>query len=683
MEKPQGKSNRLSGEASPYLLQHAGNPVDWYPWCDEAFARAKRENKPVFLSIGYSACHWCHVMAHETFENTEIAAAMNENFVNIKVDREERPDIDHVYMQAVQALTGRGGWPLSVFLTPEGKPFFGGTYFPPQPQYGMPGFGYVLETVRQAFTDTRADIEQHAAELQQALSTGQKEAETGGIDAAVLDKAFEKMAADFDGSHGGFGAAPKFPEPMALEFLLRTYSRNRDNKALKMAEITLRKMASGGIYDQIGGGFHRYSTDNMWLVPHFEKMLYDNALLAGLYLHLYQVKGDPVYKDILCGTIDYLLREMKSGEGGFFSTQDADSDGAEGKYYIWDKEEFDQAAGEKDAASIGAYYNITDKGNFENKNILYIKDNSKLPDEKSLSDARAALARQRAKRTRPGTDEKIIASWNGMLLSSLSEAGAALGRTDYIQAAEECAAFIVNRMMPDGCLVHTYKDGKQGGNGFLEDYACVIQGLLDLYSATFDGKWLDMAAQLADKMIAVYLDKADGLLYDTPVESEKLFMRSRNLVDGATPSGCSSAVRSLLYLVRLTGNEHYLKVVEPALKSMQLQMSSYPRGFANWLCALDLYASSSLEVSIVCGNDVKEADSVKQAIHSVYLPNKVLAASCPGNTPGKTVPAMLEGKKPGGSKTAVYICIDNTCSEPISGISLLSKQLKDISSRTG
>jgi len=675
--------NRLSGEASPYLLQHAENPVDWYPWCNEAFERAQRENKPIFLSIGYSACHWCHVMAHESFENADIASVMNEKFVNIKVDREERPDIDHVYMQAVQALTGQGGWPLSVFLTPAGNPFFGGTYFPPQGRQRMPGFSYVLETVIKAFAETREDIEQHALELQQALVSGQEEVSAGSIDIAVLDKAFNKMVVDFDGANGGFGTAPKFPEPMALEFLLRTFSRKRDRKILQMVELTLEKMAVGGIYDQVGGGFHRYSTDNMWLVPHFEKMLYDNALLAGLYLHLYQASGNSLYKDILCGTLDYLLHEMISEEGGFFSTQDADSEGEEGKYYVWKKTEFDKAVGKKNAGEIGVYFDVTDSGNFEGRNILHITGGGKVPDVKLLSDARAALTEERAKRVKPGIDEKIIASWNGLLLSSLSEAGAALGRIDYIQAAERCALFITGRMASNGNLAHAYKDGRRGGQGFLEDYACVIQGLLDLYSATFNGKWLDMAVQLADKMIAVFRDKADGLFYDTAGEGEKLFMRSRNIVDGAIPSGNSSAIRSLLYLFRLTGNHGYLKVVEPELKIMQVKMGSYPRGFANWLCALDLYFSQYLELSIICGKDENEADLVRNAVHSVYLPNKIIAANCTGGGRVQSDLAMLEGKKSAGDKTTVYICIDNTCGEPVTDIPLLSGQLTSISNRTG
>lgn len=675
MSNEQRKLNRLATEASTYLQQHAANPIDWYPWGEEAFNRARKENKPIFLSIGYSACHWCHVMAHESFENEEIAAALNEGFVSIKVDREERPDIDHVYMQAVQALTGKGGWPLNVFLTPEGRPFFGGTYFPVEAKYGMPGFSYVLETVSQAFSQTRDDIEQHAGELQQALSSHQfvKESDMPGTE--VLDKAFEKLAADFDGTWGGFGTAPKFPEPMALEFLMRTSFRRKDKNALRMVELTLSRMAAGGIYDQVGGGFHRYSTDNIWLVPHFEKMLYDNALLARLYLYLYQTTSKELYRDILCGTLDYVLHEMRSEEGGFFSTQDADSEGIEGKYYTWSKQDFDKAVGDRDAAVIGDYFSVTNEGNFEGRNLLYIKDINKIPDGTVLSRARAALAAERSKRVKPGRDEKVIASWNGMMISSLSEAGAVLEKTNYLVAAEACARFIKNRMMYDGLLSHIYKDGRRGEQGFLEDYACTVQGLLDLYSATFNGEWLDYAVSLADRMIDIFKGNGEGILNDTQAKGEKLFIDVRNLVDAAVPSGSSAAVRSLLYLFRLTGNDEYLKVAVPAITAMYSKMALYPRGFANWLCALDFYLAENLEIAVICGSDANEAGLVRQAIYKRYLPNRVMAASCLGSVPAQVRLPMLEGKPASGELTAVYICVNNTCGEPVTGSSSLSLAL--------
>ena len=678
MINEKGKLNRLAAETSPYLLQHAANPVDWYPWGVEAFDKARRENKPVFLSIGYSACHWCHVMAHESFENEEIASALNEGFISIKVDREERPDIDHVYMQAVQTLTGTGGWPLNVFLTPEGRPFFGGTYFPVEAKYGMPGFGYVLETVSRAFAETRDDIEQHAGELQEALSANQSVMESGMSGTEVLDKAFEKMVADFDSSQGGFGSAPKFPEPMALEFLLRTWFRKKDKNALKMVEFTLTKMSAGGIYDQVGGGFHRYSTDNMWLVPHFEKMLYDNALLAKLYLYLYQATAKELYRDVLCQTLDYVLREMKSEEGGFSSTQDADSEGIEGKYYTWEKQDFDKTVGDREAGMMSDYYSVTDRGNFEGSNILYIKDANKAPEATVLSRARFALAVERSRRVKPDRDEKVIASWNGMMISSLSEAGAALERKDYIVAAEVCARFIRDKMVEDGMLVHTYKDGRRGEQGFLEDYACVVQGLIDLYSATFRGEWLDLAVRLADRVLDLFTGNSDGILYDTQTSGEKLFIGVRNLVDGAIPSGSSAAARSFLYLARLTGDDRYSKVVEPSILSIYSQMASYPRGFANWLCALDFYLSENLEIAVICGSDAGEAGLTKQAICRRYLPNKVIAASCPGIAPARLSPPMLQGKPSAGEKTSVYICSGNTCNEPVTGSNGLSVLLNKI-----
>lgn len=679
MKKWNGKLNRLSTESSPYLLQHAGNPVDWYPWGSEAFARARNENKPVFLSVGYSSCHWCHVMAHECFEDTGIASIMNENFINIKVDREERPDVDHVYMQAVQALTGRGGWPMSIFLTPEGKPFFGGTYFPPQQRYGMPGFAYILQTVKRAFDETRGDIEQHALELQQALLSVNNQVSDGGIDASILDKACEKIASEFDVVNGGFGDAPKFFEPMVMEFLLRVFNRKTDRKALEMVELTLRNMAGGGVYDQVGGGFHRYSTDNTWTVPHFEKMLYDNALLAGLYLKVYQITGNTLYKDVVCGTLDYMLHEMRSNEGGFFSTQDADSDGEEGKYYTWEKQTFDKVVGEKAAAIAGKYWGITEKGNFEGRNILYIIDKENAIESDMLAAIRAALAAQRSKRVKPGTDEKIIASWNGMLLSSLAESAVVFGRSDYMHAAEQCAGFIAERMVLKGNLMHVYKNGKCGAKGFLEDYACVIQGLLDLYSTTFDGRWLVLAIELADSMIALFVNKADGLFYDTPAEDKELFINARNLVDGTTPSGSSQAVRVLLYLSRLTGNNGYRKVVESSMTGMQNQMAAYPRGFANWLCALDMLMAQPMEVSVICGESQKKVDEIKKAIYSFYLPNKIVAADCPGRNHGQFKPEILAGKRRAGDETAVYLCLNNTCGEPVSEASLLSEKLSLLS----
>jgi uncharacterized protein YyaL (SSP411 family) len=587
MENEKRGINRLAAESSPYLLQHSGNPVDWYPWCGEAFERAVKEDKPVFLSIGYSACHWCHVMAHESFEDSGTADYLNGNYISIKVDREERPDIDHVYMRAVEAMTGRGGWPLSVFLTPAGKPFFGGTYFPPQNSHGMPGFTYVLRTVKQAYNEKRLDIIQQADELQAMLSAPPG-AEKDVIDGAVLlDHACRRLLEEFDNVNGGFGAAPKFPEPMALEFLLRMQARNPSTS--DMLELALDRMARGGIYDQVGGGFHRYSTDNVWRIPHFEKMLYDNAQLSSLYLHAFQASGRPQHKRIVCQTLDYLLGEMRSPEGAFYSSQDADSDGVEGKYYVWTRGEFEKVLGRGPAQQVGAYYGVTAEGNFEGSNVLTVAHNAGPLSGGLLDEARGKLREARRQRYGLTRDDKILASWNGLAISCLAESSVAFDRADYLQAAEKCAAFVTSAMCGSGALHHTYRDGRAGSMGYLEDYACVMRGLLDLGAVAPRAGYLDSAVSLADDMLSRFTDGSDGLLYDSAAGDKNIFMRSRNLVDGAVPSGNSAAVDALLRLHAVTGNKTYKGVAEKTLMRMRWQMAGFPRGSANWLLAMDYY----------------------------------------------------------------------------------------------
>jgi len=577
--------NRLSAESSPYLLQHAGNPVDWYPWCGEAFQRAVKEDRPVFLSIGYSACHWCHVMAHESFEDSGTADYLNGNYISIKVDREERPDIDHVYMQAVQAMTGRGGWPLSVFLTPQGKPFFGGTYFPPQNSHGMPGLKHVLKTVKQAYSEHKLDITQQADELQALLSSQNVAGKDAPEGSDLLDHACSKLCEEFDRVNGGFGGAPKFPEPMALDFLLRM--RTRKPSVSGMLELTLDRMAGGGIYDQVGGGFHRYSTDNVWRIPHFEKMLYDNALLGSLYLHAYRATGKALYKRIAGQTLDYLLDEMRSPEGGFYSSQDADSDGVEGKFYTWTKGEFEKALGRVPAQQLGAYFGVTAEGNFEGSNVLTVAPDAAALSDSLLDEARVVLQQARRRRYSLTRDDKILASWNGLAISCLAGAAVAFDRADYLKAAENCASFISSSMCPSGVLRHTYRDGKAGSMGFLEDYACMIRGLLDLGALVPSGGYLDQARRLADSMLTQFSEGSDGLLYDSVAGDKNIFIRSRNLVDGAVPSGNSAAVDALLRLHAVTGNKSYKDVAEKALVQVRRQMAGFPRASANWLCALD------------------------------------------------------------------------------------------------
>lgn len=683
MTNSQNKINRLSIESSPYLLQHATNPVDWYPWCEEAFQRAREENKPVFLSIGYSACHWCHVMSRECFENPEIAAIMNDNFINIKVDREERPDIDHIYMQAVEALTGRGGWPLSVFLTPSGRPFFGGTYFPPQSKYGMPSFAQILTTVKQAFEEQREDIELHAEELYKALITRyeNKGHTKQPVDATILDDAYQQIIADFDNLYGGFGVAPKFPEPMAMEFLLRTYKRTRNKEPLRMVELTLEKMAAGGIYDQIGGGFHRYSTDNMWLVPHFEKMLYDNALLSILYAHAFQITGKSLYKTVAEQTIDYLLNEMRSEEGAFYSSLDADSDGREGKFYLWDKDEFSSVVGYENIDIMSEYFGITDMGNFEGSNILFREKSAAKIDIELLEKVKEKLYRRRLMRQPPRKDEKILISWNGIVISSLAQCSTPLKRPDYIEAAEKAADFILSKMEVNGRLMHTWKDNKCSSHVFLEDYACFSQSLIDLYFATFKSKWLKYALVLTDEMVAKFLNTEDGHFYDTPTGSSKLYIYPRNLIDGAIPAGSSSAVMALLYSHFFNGREDYLKIAEKMMKELRDKMASYPRGFANWLCATDFYLSPHVEISVF-NADEADLDLIKNIINGIYLPNKIVAIKDKGKEETFGILKLDENGDIPAGKTAITVCVDNACWEPLTDLSEFSRRLKNLSCDT-
>jgi uncharacterized protein len=675
MQNSEPRMNHLAKETSPYLLHHATNPVDWYPWGKEAFDRAVNEDKPVLLSIGYSSCHWCHVMAHESFENQEIAKLLNDNFISIKVDREERPEIDHIYMEAVQAMTGRGGWPLTVFLVPDGRPFFGGTYFPPSNRQGMPGFAYILMAMKQAYSENRVEILEQTAELQSALAGVRREHLSEVPGKSVIDDAYAGAVAELDRANGGFGTAPKFPEPLALEFLLRVAHGKTDRRVLEILELTLDRMSRGGIYDHVGGGFHRYSTDNMWRVPHFEKMLYDNALLIGLYLHAYQALHHEWYKAVVCETIDFLAREMKSAEGGFYTALDADSEGIEGKYYLWSKDEIAEAVGKDDLEKVSNYFNVTQRGNFEGSNILYAVGEAQR-DEGLPAGTRQKLFEVRQKRVRPFLDRKIIASWNGMMLSSLSEAAAVLGRQDYLQTSLVCAHFIAENLMNEGKLEHVYKDGKRTSNGYLEDYACVIQGFLDLHAVSAEVKWLQLAVDLTNTMVAQFLNVTDGLLYDVPQGSEPLFVRPRNVVDGATPSGSSQAARVLLQLHTLTGDARFLEIAEHCLAYVQKQMTSFPRGFANWLCALNYYLSPQVEIAVIGDPADESTREAIAAVYSVYLPGKVVAAGTGRKEMGLDI-ELLENRDMVQGNTTVYVCRNRTCGTPITDIGKLVSELKN------
>ncbi len=670
------RSNRLAAETSPYLLQHAHNPVEWYPWGDEALARARKEDKPILLSIGYSACHWCHVMAHESFEDEDTAVVMNENFVNIKVDREERPDVDAVYMDAVQAMTGSGGWPLTVFLTPEGKPFYGGTYFPPEDRHGMPGFGRVLRSVADFYRRNRGEVE-HSARLMVAALEERAgvPVETSPLHADTLHDAFTALRPDLDAANGGFGVAPKFPQPLILEYLLRYHHRTGNEEALNMATLSLEKMAAGGIYDQIGGGFHRYATDAGWLVPHFEKMLYDNALLSRVYLHAYIVTRKPLFRRIAEETIDYVLREMTAPEGGFYSAQDADSEGVEGKYYVLTLDEVKAVLGEEQARIVNDYYGISARGNFEGRNILYVPGDitEEVPD--SVGSARVALLKERETRVRPARDDKVLASWNAMMLASLAEAACVLDRDDYLAAAVANGSFILEKMVLDGYLRHTYKDGEARIEGYLDDYALIIDAMLGLHEATFDGRWLSEAIRLADIMVEEFNDGSSGVLYDTGSRHQALLVRPRSTTDGAMPSGPSAAAMALLKVSRLTGSSRLESIAVESLRAMQGRMSRHPLGFGNWLCALDFHLSPPREIVIVGSRESAAEAGLLRVLWNTWLPNKVFAARDPGEESSAEEPELLKNRTMIDSRPTVYLCEQRSCRRPITEADVLRDHL--------
>ena len=666
-------TNRLAGETSPYLLQHAENPVEWYPWSDEALSRARAEDKPVLLSIGYSACHWCHVMAHESFENQETAGLMNEHFINIKVDREERPDLDTIYMQAVQAITGRGGWPLTVFLTPDAKPFFGGTYFPPEDRFGMAGFPRVLQAMADAYRNRRPEIDKATEELFTALSRGKTTPSTAELlTADILQEAYLTLQQSFDTKNGGFDGPPKFPQPMALEFLLRHFDRTRDGSALDMVDTTLEKMAKGGIYDQIGGGFHRYSTDDYWLVPHFEKMLYDNAQLSQAYLHAYLVSGKPLFRTIAEETLDYVLREMTDASGGFYSTQDADSEGVEGKYFVWTPREIAEVLGDNTGETVYRRFGVTDKGNFDHGNILYVAD----VQASITRETKSSLLKKREQRIKPGLDEKVLAAWNGLMLTSIAEAACILKRRDYLDAAIANGKFLLDSMIADGYLKHTCKNGIAKIDGYLEDYAMVIDGFLTLHQATFTGEWLRQAIRLAEIMIEQFWDETQVTFYDSSLHHQDLFIRPQSSFDGALPSGASAATLVLLKLARLTDNERFQQVAAQALSSMRELMPHSPLGFGNWLCALDLYLSTPKEVAIIGPRDNPAAAELLHTLCATFLPNKVVAAYDPTDPTAMSDLALLENRPMVNDLPTVYICQQFTCQAPVTDPTALTAQLQ-------
>jgi len=680
-------ANHLINETSPYLVQHANNPVDWYPWGQEALRRAREEDKPIFLSIGYSACHWCHVMERESFEDPNIGWIMNQSFINIKVDREERPDIDSIYMMAVQAMTGRGGWPLSVFLTPEGEPFYGGTYFPPAERHGMPGFSQVLGAISEIYRNRRGDVERSVERITSAIrGASQSGQSTEPLTADILSTAYEGLKDNFDSENGGFGTAPKFPQPMILEFLLRYYHRTRDPQVLNMVETSLDHMAQGGIYDHLGGGFHRYSTDSFWLVPHFEKMLYDNALLSRLYLNAYQISGKPLYSSIAQETLDYVLREMKDPQGGFYSTQDADSEGEEGKSFVWTPDEMEKAAGPQVATVLQKYFGVTHDGNFEGRSILYrAQDTAEVAQDLGLEPTellamvemgKASLLEARGQRIPPATDTKILTSWNGLMLYSLARGALILHREDYLQAAIANASFILQNMRDGQRLLRTYKDGQAKLKGYLEDYACLAEGLLALYEGTFDRTWLGEAQSLAQQMMDLFWDEEEGIFYDTGLDHESLLVRPRDISDNAMPCGNSMAADVLLRLSVLTGDSVYARRAESALQSVRGYIGRIPQGAGHWLGALDFYVSSPPEIAVIGPKEAAATQALLDCIYRTYLPNKILAGYNPLDADSYPDIPLLEDKDMRNGSPTVFVCQNYVCQQPVTEPGALTQQLE-------
>ena len=654
-------ANRLAQETSPYLLQHRDNPVDWYPWGEEALERARAEDLPILLSVGYSACHWCHVMERESFEDPETAAYMNEHFVSVKVDREERPDVDAIYMEAVQAISGHGGWPMTVFLDPDGVPFYGGTYFPPDESRGMPSFRMVMEAVVHAFETQREEIREKAPVTRERLGAiGAVEPREELPGAADLEQAVERLLGRVDSRNGGFGGAPKFPPASSLELLLA----RGENEAV---ELTFDGMLAGGIYDQLGGGFARYAVDAIWLVPHFEKMLYDNALLARAYLHGWQNLGHERYRRVCEETLDWMLREMRGPEGGFYSALDADSEGEEGRFYVWTPAQIREVLGEE-AEPVLAHYGVSEKGNFEGSNVLHLADGAAAPEPPGLAAARQALLEARAQRVWPGLDDKRLASWNALAIAALADAGAVLGREDYLDAARGCAEFVLTELRDEGGnLLRTYKDGRAHLNAYLEDHAFLLEALLALYEATFEQRWFVEAQALAETTIERFGDPERGGFYSTSADHEELIARRKEVGDHPIPSGNSSAALGLLRLAALTGERRYAEWAEGVFALFGKPAVEHPDAFAHMLRALDFDLSPTREVALA-GDDVGELAAVVRERHRPHI---VLA----GGPAGTEEPPLLAGRTAVDGKPAAYVCESFTCQLPVTGAEDLRRLL--------
>ncbi len=680
--------NRLARETSPYLLQHANNPVDWHPWAEEALERSKREQKPIFLSIGYSACHWCHVMEHESFEDETIAAALNEHFVCIKVDREERPDLDQIYMACVQMMTGRGGWPMSVFLTPELKPFYGGTYWPPDDRQGMPGFLRVVNAVHDAWENRREqalaqaeDITQHIRDAE--LLPGDSEA----INEGLLRSAAVRLEQAFDFSHGGFGRAPKFPHPMDLEVLLRYYRRDPREGVLQMVKLTLDKMSRGGIYDHLAGGFARYSVDERWLVPHFEKMLYDNALLTNAYLSGYLVTGDAHYARVARETCDYILQYMTDATGGFHSTEDADSEGEEGKFYVWTPAEIYEAIGTLRGTRFCQVYDVSSHGNFEESNILNLPksleqcatlhhwDLAEL--ERELAEDRAKLLEVRDQRIRPGKDDKILVSWNALMIDALARAAGVLDEPRYLAAAQRAADFILTTMRDaDGRLLHSYRSGEAKFAAYLDDYAYFINALVSLYEADFSSRWIDTAVQLAEIVMQRFHDPHLGGFFYTADDHEVLIARNKDVQDSSVPSASGMTATALLRLGTLCGRHDLLEAARGTLELATGLMEKAPTAAGQSLIAADMLIGPLSEMVLVAERADQDFADVVKALHATYLPNAVVAARIGNASVPTALESLFTGRTASGGEVSLYICQQHACHAPVVGKAAILATLK-------
>ncbi|MEN8243121.1 MAG: thioredoxin domain-containing protein [Chloroflexota bacterium] len=667
--------NQLANQNSPYLLQHKDNPVDWYPWGEAALQKAKTENKPIFLSIGYAACHWCHVMERESFEDPATAALMNKDFINIKVDREERPDLDGIYMSAVVAITGQGGWPMSVFLTPDLEPFFGGTYFPPVPRHGMSSFSQVLNKIAEMWAEKADELVLSGQKLTEHLQSQKMGTQASSVPLTkdTLEAATLNLIQSYDWNNGGWGSAPKFPQPMSILFLLRQASLG-DQQALKVSEHALNAMAKGGIYDLVGGGFARYSVDDHWLVPHFEKMLYDNAQLARAYLHAYLLTGEPYYRQITEQTLDFVLAELTHPQGGFFSSIDADSEGEEGKFYVWDIAELEKLLTDEERALLKETHEISSAGNFEGQIVLRRKTSGPITPEVNgkFEPIREKLFNARSTRTRPATDDKVLAAWNAWMSITFAEAGRYLGRQKYLHAAQNNLGFLLDNLIHNSRLLRSWREDQAQHTAYLEDYAGLILALLALYQSDYDNRWYQQAHRLTDQMIELFSDET-GQFYDTAHDQPDLLLRPQEIQDNATPSGGSLAAQALLQLAAYTGEGRYHDLAVKLLSPLQEMLAGYPAAFGSWLAALDFALGDVKEIALLGDLGGEAGQALLSTINKRLQPNMILAAS--DFPPADSAPPLLQGRPLIESQTTAYLCQNFTCQQPTSDPDILQDQL--------